>query len=197
MSGPVDDYLVELERRLPRVGRARLLAEAEDHLREAAAEAGEAEAVARFGSPGEFVRLLRPLRAAAWNRLAALAAVAAVLALPLAYPLYETNLPPAPWPSAAEIPAHLAWKRDALAVLALVTLGAAVGSFLGSRVARTAVALAPAALGATGVLLILDWADAVPGTPGWLLAVAFGQLGLCLVPSALAARAALLATGAS
>jgi hypothetical protein len=197
VSGPVDRRLAELKRALPRVGRERMLAEAEDHLREAAAEVGEDQAVARFGSASELVRALAPARAAAWTRLAALTALAAVLAVPLLYPVYESNLPPAPWPTAADIPGHLAWKRDAVALLALASVAAAAAALLRVRGAGPALAVAPAGLGVVGVLLTVEWADAVPGTPGWLVVVALAQLGLCLVPSACAARAALLARAAS
>ena len=86
--------LEELRRTLPRVGRDRLLAEAEDHLREAAARVGEEEAVARFGSAHDLARGLAPLRAEAWTRLAALSALAAAVSFVLAYPVYENNLPP-------------------------------------------------------------------------------------------------------
>jgi HAAS domain-containing protein len=47
---PIDDYLAQLAPLLPPRGRRRILAEVEAHLHEAAAEQGEAEAVARFGA---------------------------------------------------------------------------------------------------------------------------------------------------
>ena len=191
--GPVERRLEELRRTLPVVGRDRLLAEAEDHLREAAARVGEEEAVARFGSADDLARQLAPLRVEVWTRLAAVSAAVAALSFLLAYPVYENNLPPAPWPTAAAIPDHLAWKRDAVVLLMLVTCAAAAAGLVGLRGAAPVLLAAPPLLGAVGLLLTAQWDDAVPGTPDWLLLVALGQLALCLVPGVCSARASLLA----
>ena len=186
----VEAYLAELARHLPRVGRGRVLAEVEDHLREAAREVGEEEAVARFGPPGAVAGAFAPLRAVVWSRVAAIAAVLAVLSFPAAFPVYEHFLPPAPWASAGDIPGYLAWKRDAALVLALATGAAAVGALFRLPGTRLALATAPVALG-------LVWADAVPGTPARLVVLAVAQLAVCLVPALCAARALTLARAAS
>lgn len=193
----VEAYLAELARHLPRVGRGRVLAEVEDHLREAAREVGEEEAVARFGPPGAVARAFAPLRAVVWSRVAAIAAVLAVLSFPAAFPVYEHFLPPAPWASAGDIPGYLAWKRDAALVLALATGAAAVGALFRLPGTRLALATAPVALGLVWAVLTVEWADAVPGTPARLVVLAFAQLAVCLVPALCAARALTLARAAS
>jgi hypothetical protein len=63
----IEEYLAELARLLPRGRRRRrILAEVEAHLRDAAAEHGDAEAIARFGAAAEvaraFPRSTTPLR---------------------------------------------------------------------------------------------------------------------------------------
>jgi HAAS domain-containing protein len=100
---PVDRYLQELRRRLPLAVRSRVLAEVEDHLREAARDVGEDEAVARFG-PAQ--ALADSYRASVCWLYAALAF--ARLAYPvLSYPIPENALPPATWPSVDEMPEEL------------------------------------------------------------------------------------------
>jgi hypothetical protein len=197
VTGPVDRYLRELERALPRTSlvRRRVLAEVEDHLREAAREHGEEAAVAAFGDARELGRRFAPQAAA---RLAALA-VLVLLAFPvLTYPAYENNLPPAPWPAAA-MPGHLEWKRDAVVVLLLVAAGAAVASLpslrRGGRGLLGPLAVALATLGAASVLslvLTLEWLDAVSGTPSWLLLIPAAQVALAGAAAVLLARALLL-----
>jgi hypothetical protein len=194
MSGPIERYLRELGRSLPRTSlvRRRVLAEVEDHLRESARERGEEGAVAAFGDPRELGRRYAP-RAA--ERVASLA-VLLLLAYPvLTYPAYEGNLPPAPWPEGS-IPGHLEWKRDAVVVLLLVALGAAVAALPSLRRGGSAllwpltVALgAMAAASACGVLLTVQWVDAVPGTPSWLFLIPAAQLGLAVVAAFLLVRA--------
>jgi hypothetical protein len=194
VTGPIVRYLGELGRALPRASllRRRVLAEVEDHLREAAREVGEEAAVAAFGDARALGRRYAPQAAA---RVAALA-VLALLAFPvLAYPVYESNLPPAPWPEGA-MPGHLEWKRDAVVVLLLVALGAALAALpsLGRLLAPLVVALG--ALGGAsllGIVLTLEWTEAVSGTPGWLLAVPAAQLVLAGVAAGLLARALALA----
>jgi hypothetical protein len=200
VTGPLERYLRELAQALPRTSpaRRRVLAEVEDHLREAAREHGEEAAVAAFGDPQELARRYAP-QAATW--LAAVA-VLGLLAFPvLAYPLYENGLPPAPWPEGA-MPAHLEWKRDVVAVLLLVALGAGIAALPSlKRGGRALLGPLTVALGAFAVaavlnaILTVEWADAVPGTPSWLLLVAATQLALATAAALLLGRAVLLARG--
>ena len=195
MTGPVDRYLAELEGALPRLGRRRMLAEAEDHLREAAGEVGEEEAVARFGPASQVAAGLAGAAATAWARAAILATLALLVVFPASYPIYERSLPPAPWPSASDMPQHLAWKRDAVVVCFLLALGATAAALLASRRDRPALlplaaAIVPLAVaGALGTILSVQWAEAVSGTPGWLVLVGIGQVALCLVAGAVLAKA--------
>ena len=189
MSGPIDDYLGELARALLRglLLRRRILAEAEDHLREAARTHGEAEAVARFGPAREVARGFLPLYARSAARLAALATLAVALSVPALYPVVENNLPAAPWPRPDAIPSHLAWKQDAVAwlfaagaVATAVALAALAHRWL-RRVVLAAAATALAALSAMTVVatvLSFQWREAVPGTPAWTVSAPLLQLGL-------------------
>jgi hypothetical protein len=180
----IHDYLKELEGRLPRLGRGRVLAEVGGHLRESAREHGEEEALARFGPPDRVAREFRALRLR-W--IVALAAVALVVYPILAYPVVENSLPPAPWPEGA-MPGQLEWKRDAVVALVLVALGAG----LARRVTLVLAVAAPAAI--LNLVLGVEWAEAVPGTPAWLVAVPAGQVAIVLSAACLLARARLLAS---
>jgi hypothetical protein len=196
MSG-IERYVRELERSLPRglVLRRRILVEVEDHLREAASARGEAGALASFGPARELARRYAPLAA---RRLAALA-VFALLAYPvLSYPIAENTLPPAPWPGDRP-PDYLHWKQDKVAqlfLLALAPCGVALLRFRrADRIFLAALFVAVGVLGAAAVLSVVlaaQWADAVPGTPSWLLVLPLGLLGLVVVAAALLARALLL-----
>jgi hypothetical protein len=191
---PIERYLAELARELPFWNRNRVLAEAEDHLREAARGIGEEEAVARFGAAHELARGFRYVSAL---RLAALAVLAA-LALPfLSYPVVENSLPAAPWPSEQAMPDHLRWKLDAIELLYLLAVGAgAVAALFVRRAGRelvVACTLVLAVLAVVAVLTValsLQWADAVPGTPGWLRLVAVAQALATLAAAVQLARAA-------
>jgi hypothetical protein len=190
----IEAYLAELRRRLPRLGRGRIVAEVEDHLREAARERGEEQAIADFGPPDELARAFAP-RAAA--RLAALV-VLPLLAYPLlTYPIVESSLPPAPWPDS--VPAYLAWKRDVSLYLWAASLVAGVVVLIavrrGGRVLLAAVVATVAALVPMAVLqlvLAVQWADAVPGTPRWLLLVPVLELVLVTAGAGLVGRALVL-----
>lgn len=191
---PIERYLAELARELPFWSRRRVLAEAEDHLRESARTVGPEEAVARFGSPSEVARGFRSVAAL---RLAALAVLAALAAPVLSYPIVENALPPAPWPSAAAMPDSLAWKLDAVKVLYVLAVAAGAAAALllrrGGRELLVASGVAVAALAhvaALSTVLSMQWADAVPGTPGWLRLVAVGQLAATLAAASLLVRAA-------
>jgi hypothetical protein len=190
----IEQYLAELRRELPFWSRHRVLAEVEDHLRESAAVVGEAEAVERFGPPREVARGFRHVAAL---QLAAVAALVALLFPILSYPLVENALPPAPWPNADAMPDALQWKLDAVKGFYLLALVAgAVAAFLVRKPGRDlilACALVLAALanvGALSTVLSIQWAGAVPGTPGWLRLVAVGQLAATLGAAALLVRAA-------
>lgn len=156
----IERYLAELERRLPRRGRRRILAELEDHLRSSAETYGEEEAIRRFGPPEEVARSFS--RGPNIGRIALVAAVAAML--PAFYGVPENQLPPAPWPE-GQMPFSLEWKRDAVLVLAAL---AGVAIFFGRRAVTTVGLAAAVAASALAVILALEWADAVPGTPSWL-----------------------------
>jgi HAAS len=189
----IDRYLEELRRALPwGVPKRRILAEAEDHLREAARSRGEKQAVAEFGDAAEIAR--RFARATSL-RLAAAVVLVMLVSPVLAYPIVENSLPPAPWPGDAP-PEYLHWKQDRAAQLFLLSaaLGLAavvswrrggllrLGSLAGSVVAFAAGA------GMT-VVLSVQWADAVPGTPGWLVLVPVAQFLLVAAAAGLLARA--------
>lgn len=155
----IERYLEELERRLPRRGRRRILAELEDHLRSSAELHGEEEAIRRFGPPEEVARGFRRRN---FGRIALAAAVATML--PAFYGLPENHLPPATWPE-GQMPFGLEWKRDAVYVLAAL----ATAAILSGRSRVTMLGLASAAAAsALAVILGIEWADTVPGTPAWL-----------------------------
>ena len=206
----IDRYLDELARTLPCAGRTRrrIMLEAEDHLRESAAEAerrgaspqeAEAEAVRRFRPARAVARSYATLVAATALQRAALALVAGlVLAVPVAYGLSEILLPPATW-AGDEPPPALRWKRDAVALLAGLAAGAAALAYGLVRLGRIGIgagagACAAAALtvaGALGTALAVGWSERVPGAAGaW---VATGAATAALVLPGLALGAAALA----
>jgi hypothetical protein len=142
----VDRYLEDLRRRLPLAVRSRVLAEAEDHLREATREVGEDEAIARFG-PAQ--ALADSYRARVRWLYAALGLLLALAYPVLSYPILENSLPPATWPNVDEMPEELAWKREWIVVLVLfaaVAGAVALGGYLRDR--RLIVWPAALALGA-------------------------------------------------
>jgi hypothetical protein len=156
----IERYLAELERRLPRRGRRRILVELEDHLRSSAEAHGEEEAIRRFGRPEDVARSFR--RGPNVGRIALGAAV--VTMLPAFYGLPENHLPPATWPE-GQMPFGLEWKRDAVLVLAGL---AGIGILSGRRVVTLLGLAFAVAASALAVILGIEWADAVPGTPAWL-----------------------------
>ena len=103
----IEEYLAELERRIPRTRRGRFLVEAEEHLRDAARanerrgldpESAERTAVESFGDVSLVARRLAS-EAAVWEtRIAAALALGATFLF--VFPLYvvpENTLPPATW----------------------------------------------------------------------------------------------------
>jgi hypothetical protein len=165
----IDAYLSELRRALGLWPTGRLLAEVEDHLRELAGEVGEAEAVERFGDARELAKRYRPV--VALQRSVVLTALA--LAFPIAqYPLVENSLPPAPWPSAEQMPAELVWKLEAILWLLPLAFVAGVVAVIARRraprvfVAALAAVLASlASVAVLGSVLAVDWHDRVPWAP--------------------------------
>lgn len=176
----IDGYLTDLAAELAfhGVGRrraARIQAEARDHLLELAAEHGEEEAVARFGSAR--VLALEAARAAQpvvlLRSTLVFAAALALFVLPL-YGIPENTLPPAPWD---ERPAHLTWKLyvsvGTLAIAMPLALIAVAAAWL--RLRRTTLvvlALAGTSLAVSavvGAVGAVQWAQAVPGSGTTLL----------------------------
>ena len=196
----IDAYLAELERRLPRTSRRRILAEAQEHLRDSAARhsaaglvphTAEAAAVADFGPVEIVARRLAAAGAIRETRIATLVALGAVASF--VFPLYvvpENTLPPAPW---QEKP------RD-IFLLQLVSVGlwvaagalafaaAALSWTRWSRLAAPALACAPIALAgavAFSAVLVVRWFALTPNTPNWALAAPLAAM--CLVACAAAA----------
>jgi uncharacterized membrane protein len=172
----IERYLDEIARRLPRLGRRRILAELEDHLRESADVHGEEEAIRRFGSPEEVARGFRRPSLLPYGLIVA----ALVLAFLAMYPIPENTLPPAPWPGNRP-PDYLHWKQEKVAQLFLLAVVAAFGSVFVLRRLLMAVALAAlAAMTLIGAVLAYEWQQEVPGAPGlvWILPYALVELAL-------------------
>jgi len=198
----IDGYLAGLERRLPRTRRRRFLAEAEEHLRDAAArhaagglswQAAERAAVRDFGPVEVVARRLAAEAAVYETRGAALIALgaAALFVFPL-YVVPENTLPPAQW----------AAKPTDITVLQVVTvtfwltavaLAATSAAFTWTRWSHhTAHALVATGAGVMGSVLIsaalvARWFTAAPVTSSWpLLAApaALACLGTCVAAAA-------------
>ena len=205
----IERFLGELADALPGGRRTRrsILLEAEDHLREAAADAArrglpqqeaEAEAIRRFGDVRAVARAHAALAAATGLRRAALALVVGlVVALPISYLISENLLPPATW-SGDELPAALRWKRDVALLLTALAAGAAATAYALARLGRVrlagaAVAGAGAAVSLAGGLvtfLAVEWSQRVPGAGGAWLATG-AATAVLLAPAVLfGARAA-------
>jgi hypothetical protein len=198
---PIDRYLRELARALPRgLPRERIVDEAEDHLREAAEQMGEAEAVARFGTVAEVTaRFAAPAAARASRWLAvSLAALIAFIVVP-GYGIVESALPPAPWAEGG-MPEHLLWKRNASWLLLALAVPPALAALALLRRGPTPVALAAAAAllplvasSALATVLAVNWWDDVPGTPLWIAVVPACELAAAGAVAVLLARAVALA----
>jgi hypothetical protein len=150
----IEEYLQALGRLLPRgPRRRRTLAEVEDHLREAAEEVGEEEAVARFGSPEEVARAFadeRVARAIPWSALVVLLCLGGYLG---AYVLAENALPPAPWPSESEAPSFLRWTAAGATWSFAAAAGAGVLALVLAALSRGRSALAALALSTLALAL--------------------------------------------
>jgi HAAS domain-containing protein len=189
----IEQYLVELRRRLPFYCRRRVLEEVEEHLRLSARAVGEEQAVARFGPVDEVARSFCARARALYTALVLAAAVTFPV---LAYPIPENQLPPAPWPSADQMPAELAWKLDA--IVWLFAAAAAAGAVALSGYVWRRRMFAPAALaslvslvgvGSLGTILYAQWREHVPSTPPGLLVLGPLQIALAVVGLTLLARA--------
>jgi HAAS domain-containing protein len=199
----VDEYIRALRRDLPRGRHARrVLVEVEDYLRDASLADGEEAAVERFGSPSEVAAAFAPTFGASATR-ASVACVLVAVALAFAtFPLLESVLPPAPWPSGP--PDYLHWKQQSVLGLFLAgtLLALAGGAALLFRRLRAARVLTSAAAVALTAMLVLDvvlsyqWHREVPGAPGPIAIALYGSAIAALVLAALghAARAASLST---
>lgn len=191
----IDEYIAQLERRLPRLGRRRILAEAAEHLRDSAARYGaaglarpaaEAAAIADFGEVAVVARRFAREAAIRETRVASGLTLAAVAFF--VFPLYvvpENTLPPATW---AEKP------RDILVLqLLTVLLWMVAGAFAAGgtvvawtrwrRFAAPALELVLRSLACSivvSVALVVRWFMTAPGTPLWPLLAAPLALG-CLV----------------
>lgn len=200
----IDAYLAELERRLPRIGRRRVLAEAQEHLRDSAARhraaglsssAAEAAAVGDFGPVEVVGRRLASEGAIRETRIAPLVALGAVAFF--VFPLYvvpENTLPPAPWMEKPRDIFVLQLVTIALWLLAgaLTVSSAALAWTRWARVAAPVLVAASAAIaGSTvaGAFLVERWFAATPATPSWPLVGAPLALGCLLACTAAASWA--------
>ena len=199
----IDAYLAELARHLPRTHRQRFLAEAEEHLHDAAnanrlrgldADAAEHAAIQSFGDPDVVARRFVAVSALSSMRRASLVALAAVVALVL--PLYgipENTLPPARWEAKPTDIAVLQSVTIALWLTAVVlaTLGLGLSLSRHARMAKGALVAATAAVAgllAVGVALVARWLTEAPWTPLWpflglALPITVACLGVCLAAS--------------
>lgn len=189
----IDAYLAQLERSLPRIARRRILAEAQEHLRDSAARhhaagllphTAEAAAVADFGPVEIVARKLAAEGAIRETRVATLVALGAVAFF--VFPLYvvpENTLPPAPW---AEMPRELAVLQPISVVLWLAASALATASSIlawtrWSHFAAPVLVTVPAAIAGSSIVaaaLAVRWFAATPATPNWALAGALA--GGCL-----------------
>ena len=193
-------YLAGARAALPRgLPRERILSEAEAHLRDAAAEVGEAEAVARFGAAREVAsRFAEPAARRALRIVALAPAALLAVALVPGYGIVENALPPAPWAEGG-MPDHLLWKRNAVWLLLVLAVpprlprSRSCGARL-ARAGRRGGGAPPAGGGCgTGAVLAVNWWDDVPGTPWWIAAVPVGELLLAVAVAPQLARAVVLA----
>lgn len=200
--GPIDAYLLELERSL-RVGghrRRRIVAEVEDHLRSATdglrvedggLEEAELTAIARFGDPGDMAaRFNRQWRVHTRFSAAAVLAGAAVVFFTV-QTLMEAMVPPAPWPDGGA-PAAVSWQSGLAqgCVLAAALLG--LLALAGRRWSKGAAGLGLVALALAAAFVShydVERAALVAGSPSGLelasvivlRAAAVGTAGVVLV----------------
>ena len=209
----IDAYLAELERRLPRIARRRVVVEAQEHLRDSAARhraaglsphAAETAAVENFGSVEIVARRLAVEGAVRETRISTLVALGAVafFVVPL-YVVPENTLPPAPW---AEKPRDIFVLQLVsiafwLGAGALATASAALAWTRWSRLAApvlTAALVAIAGSVLVAAALVERWFAAASETPAWPLIaapLAAGCVAVCALATAWSYRRADLLTG--
>ncbi len=193
----IDAYLEALERSLPRISRRRVLAEAQEHLRDSAAThlaaglslpAAEAAAVHDFGPVEIVARRLAAERAVRDTRISTLVALGAVAFF--VFPLYvvpENSLPPAPWVEkphdvfVLQLLSVVIWLAAGVLATASAVMAWTRWSHLAAPVlvtASVAIAVASAAVAAIGA----RWVALTPATPNWPLAagLALGCLLACV-----------------
>jgi hypothetical protein len=193
----IGEYLKELERRLPRFRRRRILAEAEEHLRDSAArhrasgleqQAAEAAAVRSFGDVSVVASRVAAETAILEIRAASAVAVGTVLAF--VFPLYvvpENTLPPATWIEKPrdifllQVVAILLW-----AVAGVLAATSAIFAWTRwSWFAAAVLELVPIALAGSilaSVALVVRWFMAGSGIVSWPLfsaPLALGCLAAC------------------
>lgn len=192
----IDAYLAELERRLPRIGRRRVVSEAQEHLRDSAARhraAGRSQSVAEacavddFGPVEIVARRLAAEGAIRATRVATLAALGAVAFF--VFPLYvvpENTLPPAPWAEKPQDIFVLQLVSVALWLVAgaLATASAVLAWTRWSRFAAPVLVSASTAIAGASVVaaaLVIRWFAVTAATPSWPLAgaLAAGCLLVC------------------
>jgi HAAS len=183
----IDEYLRELDRRLPRSRRVRFLAEAEAHLRDSADELvaeglardeAERRAVAAFGSADNVARSMAAVAALHQTRAATLVALGALVSL--VGPLYlvpENTFGPAQWTSkpgsvaATQLFAVGLWLASLTLVAAAVTAAFSRHNRAAAQLLATATALA---VGTAAAVVLADvvWLAHAPWTPlSWALGV--------------------------
>jgi len=165
----IDDYLAELSRQLRAWPwrRRRILAEVEEHLRDAG---GDEDAIARFGTPKEVAMRFNEVTPAPRPRLAALAVLGGIVVVYGAVQGFEDRIPPAPWPE-EQAPANLENLFTLATAGVFIAFAFAVAALLrGKRVDALA---ACATLAGTVLLLAVHAfrrAELVPGSPpSWQL----------------------------
>ena len=122
----IDDYLMALRHRL-RIPADRIIAEVEDHLRESAAVHGEADAIARFGSPeGVARRFHLEARQRATRQGLRVLVITGVL-LVVGYLAVDVVQPRNPWPD-RHMPLALQWKLMLGGMFGLVALAFGVAA---------------------------------------------------------------------
>lgn len=167
----IDAYLAELSRHL-RVSpwrRRRILAEVEAHLRDAG---GDADAIARFGTPEEVAERFNELAPKPHPRLAGIVVLLGLLTVFGAVQGLERHVPPAPWPE-EQAPANLETIFTLATSGVFIALALALAALL--RGGRREALAACATLAATVLLLAVHAfrrAELVAGSPpSWQLAL--------------------------
>lgn len=174
----IERYLRELSQHLHvgRKRRGRILAEVEAHLRD---DGGDADAIARFGSPEEVAMRFNDVHRTEAPRLAAGLVLVSALVVFGAVQGLERHIPPAPWPEGGA-PGHLDTLFTHATGAILVALAAALATLVLPRAARAPLALvSTASLVVCAALLLahaLERTHYVSGSPAawWPALLAVG-----------------------